>query len=794
MSTATVDSSVCFHCSDPLPSKPLFADNHSFCCNGCKEVYLLLSDSNLGQYYQEGIPTGVKPTDKNYYFEQFDLPELQSKWITFQEGNTVKVELHLPQIHCASCIYLLEHLHKLNPGIQFSTVNFPNKTASIIYDKNEIKLSEIAHLLTRIGYTPDFSENRKKKTGNKRLLYQLGVAGFAFGSIMLWSFPEYLHIDKTYFGLRNLSSWLSFFVSIPVLFYSSQDYFKAAIGALKTKHLNLDIPITIGIIALYVRSCYAIFNNEGPGYMDSFSGFIFFLLIGKWFQGKTFQWLAFDRDYRSYFPVAILKKEQEELLLTPIEELKVGDRIMVRNEEIVPADSILISDLIFVDYSFVTGEAEWVKKESGDFIYAGGKLCNASAELEVVKSTDRSNLVSLWNNSEKTSHDGFVIRQDRLAKKFIMAMLIIAALSSFTWWFIDPSVIPGMIAAVLIVACPCALALAGPFTFGNMLRKLGKHGFYIRSTTVIEKLQQVDTIVFDKTGTLSNQTSNNCIFSGEPISREEAYELLVLTEHAVHPYSRSIHSYIRTAFPEVNLVKRTEIAEEFAGQGISNNSYKLGKADFCEVDPVNEGESVVYWSIDGHYRGNFRMESSWRDNIEDLVRSLGEKYRLIVLSGDKNTDEIKLRSFFPAETQYYFNQQPHDKKQLIRQLNAEGRKTLMIGDGLNDAGALQESFTGIAISEDLVRFTPASDAIMKGDHLVFLNDYLNYIQKGKQFLKWCFLFSLSYNISGIAFAVTNSLTPFVAAVIMPLSSITVVALATYLSLRPELPGKMDNQL
>lgn len=785
---------LCYHCSEKLPSQPLIADLHSFCCNGCKQVYLLLSASNLGQYYQEGVATGVKPSEKQYYFEQFDLPELQSKWVTFSEGSILKVELHLPQIHCASCIYLLEHLNQLHEGITFSSVNFPKKMASVIFDSNEIKLSEIARLLTKIGYTPDFSENSNKRLSNKRLLFQLGVAGFAFGSIMLWSFPEYLQTDRTYFGVRNLSAWLSFLVSIPVLLYSARDYFQAALGAIRTKRLNLDVPITIGIIALFARSCYAVFNNEGPGYMDSFSGFVFFLLIGKWFQSKTYQWLAFDRDYKSYFPVAVLKKEHNLLELVPIEELQIADRIVIRNEEIVPADTVLISNEAFIDYSFVTGEAEWVKKESGDFIYAGGKLCDSSAELEIIKSTDRSNLITLWNNNEKTSEDHFVIRQDRIATKFIAAMLIIAAGSSFVWWFINPSVILSVITSVLIVACPCALALSGPFTFGNMLRKLGNHGFYLRSTTIIEKLQQMDVVVFDKTGTLSEQTSRQCSFSGSPISRQEASELLALTEHAVHPHSRSIHQYIRALFPEITATKDTQLATEFAGLGISDGINKIGKAVFCGVKSEQSDESNVYWSINGLCRGSFQMKSSWRPGIQDFIKEFGKTYPMIVLSGDKTSDEATLKTFFPPGTQFYFNQEPKDKKLLIEELIRQGKKPLMIGDGLNDAGALQSAFAGIALSEDLVRFTPASDAILKGDHLVLLDQYMTYIRNGKNFLKWCFLFSLSYNLTGIAFAVTNSLTPFVAAIIMPLSSITVVGLATYLSLSYKLPGKLKNQV
>jgi len=792
-STVSASETICYHCNDALPSSPYTADNHQFCCNACKQVYLLLSSHELGQYYQQGTQAGVKPSEDQYYFEQFDLPELQQKWVTFQEGSTVKIELHLPQIHCASCIYLLEHLNKLSEGILFSSVNFPNKTASIAYDSDRIKLSELAKLLTKIGYTPDFSGNHSARNVNKRLLLQLGVAGFAFGSIMLWSFPEYLGIDYTYFGVRNLSSWLSLLVSVPVLLYSAQDYFKAALGAFRTRHLNLDVPITIGIIALYVRSCYAIFNQEGPGYMDSFAGFIFFLLIGKWFQGKTYQWLAFDRDYRSYFPVAILKKNADELTLTPIESLAVHDRIVVRNDEIIPADSILVSAEAFIDYSFVTGESEWTRKQSGEVIYAGGKLCGEAAEFEVQRTTSRSGLIQLWNDQEPQSvSDSFVIRQDRIASSFISAVLFIATASAAVWWFIEPSAILSVITAVLIVACPCALALSGPFTFGNMLRKLGKHGFYLRSATIIEKLQQVDTIVFDKTGTLSEQASHQCDFHGDDLTSVEVAQLLDLTRYAVHPYSKTVHQWLLERFPDTNVSTFDQVATEYPGQGISDGNYFLGKAAFCNVEQAEPNESRVYWSIKGEFRGYFQIESVWRPGIDQVVQALAKHYPLVVLSGDKGHDRQALSSFFPATTMYYFNQQPSDKKARLEQLNASGKRTLMIGDGLNDAGALQSAFVGIALSEDLVRFTPASDAILKADHLIYLDQYLDYVRHGKNFVKYCFLFSLSYNLTGIGFAVTNTLTPFVAAIIMPLSSITVVALASYLSLHPKLPGKLKD--
>ena len=256
----------CFHCHDVLPADPIYYDEKEFCCEGCKSVYALLSQHELGAFYTQDERAGQRP--ENTYSGQFaflDDPNLRNQLVDFEEGDLVRLTLHLPQIHCASCIYLLEHLHKINPGVIQSTVHFTGREATISVRTETLKLSELAVLLTKIGYRPNFERKEQRKRGfNKRLLLQLGFAGFAFGSIMLWSFPEYLGLDKTYLGFRNLSAYLSLLVSLPVLFYSASDYFRSAFGALRTRSMNLDVPIVLGIIALYTRSVVAIFSNEGP--------------------------------------------------------------------------------------------------------------------------------------------------------------------------------------------------------------------------------------------------------------------------------------------------------------------------------------------------------------------------------------------------------------------------------------------------------------------------------------------------------------------------------------------------
>jgi Cu+-exporting ATPase len=777
----------CFHCHEEIVDDRIIYDAHAFCCNGCKNVYQLLSQHQLGDYYLQDDRAGIRPLKSSAdAYTMLDDPGIRQRYIEFQEGDFLRLTVHLPQIHCASCIYLLEHLSKLNKGVIQSTVNFPKRLATITVNESEIKLSELALLLTKIGYTPDFNSDKKNEQSiNKRLLIQLGFAGFAFGSIMLWSFPEYLGIDQTYSGVRNLSAYLSLLVSIPVLVYSAQDYFRSALGAIRIKTLNLDIPIAIGIIALYARSLVAILNNEGPGYMDSFAGFIFFLLIGKWFQSKTYQWLSFERDFTAYFPVAVIKKTIDGTELCPIDELEIGDELIIRNEEIVPCDSVLLSEKATIDYSFVTGEADWIEKQKGDLIYAGGKICGDNVQLSVLKTTSRSTLTQLWNEQHgKPAELQFQTRQDRISRYFIAAVLLIASGSALTWSFIRPHMIPEIVTSVLIVACPCALALSVPFTYGNMLRKLGRKGFYLRNTTIIERIQECDTIVFDKTGTLTEQDARNIHYDGSELTKEQYTILFGITKHATHPYAQAVHTYLKHQY---HLSGNAIDAVEIPGQGIAfGNQLKLGNAAFTNYNASTSQEACSYLSWEGEVIGKFTFESTLRAGLEQLIASLGKTHQLAVLSGDKPRDLERIQPLFPVNTTFLFEQQPLDKKMVIDALQSQGKRVLMIGDGLNDAGALSSAFVGLALSEDLVRFTPASDCILKAQHLAYLAEYLTYIQKGKRFLKYSFAFSLVYNLTGIGFAVSGSLTPFVAAVIMPLSSITVVGLATFLTLTKKL--------
>ena len=658
-----------------------------------------------------------------------------------------------------------------------SEINFPRKTVTLFYHPAKITLRRTAELLASIGYPPKITlaSGEKKITYNKALLLKLAVAGFAFGNIMLLSFPEYLGLEAVEKQFTFLFSALNIFLSLPVLFYSSSDYLVSAWNSLKARKVNLDVPLALGILALFFRSLYDILSSSGPGYLDSFAGLIFFLLIGRWFQNLTFENLSFDRDYRSFFPLAVKKWIGTGYQSVLVYELKPGDVIQVRNQEVIPCDSLLLDDEAIADYSFVTGESRPVVMCREDRVYAGGRLMGKPARMQVDKAISQSHLTSLWNSEafRKPEEGRFRRIVDVTAQRFTWIILIVSVLSGISWYFIDPQKVWLVISAILIVACPCALALSAPFTFGNMLRVFGRNGFYLKNADVMERMGQVDHVVFDKTGTLT-LNKGKVEFKGD-LSATEAALIKTVTGASTHPLSAHINASINSdQIPELDQLF------ELPGKGlearVGQNLVRIGSAAWLGAPAFSQGDdSCVYVEINNNLKGYFSISSELRPGLKQLLLRLGNRC-LALLSGDQHQDEEKMKTLFPAGAKLLFGQSPADKMNFI-QSNHQYR-IMMVGDGLNDAGALKTAYLGVAVSDDTSVFTPSCDAILRGQKISLLDTFLDLSRKANAIVKACFIISFLYNVVGLTFAVTGQLTPLVAAILMPLSSVTIVVFTT----------------
>ena len=794
--TCTETTEICYHCGENCDNS-IIEQEKPFCCEGCRQVFLLLNENDLCNYYDLDKTPGIRAKGRytSGRFDYLDDPSVIRKLTRFTDGKQTHIVFSLPQMHCASCIWLLENLHRIHPAIISSKANFQRKEVFIVFDQSDTSLKKVVELLSFVGYEPYISlqdeEEKKPVSYNRKYIYRIGVAGFCFGNIMMLSFPEYFssgNIEQK--DLKELFSYLNLLLSLPVILFSASEFFVSAWKGLRQKWLNIDAPIALAILVAFSRSVYEILSGTGAGYLDSMSGIVFFMLIGRWFQNKTYDSFSFDRSYKSYFPlgVTVIKDGLEKNI--PVSSLVKGDRILVRNEEMIPADAVLMSPDGNIDYSFVSGENTPVLKRKGELIYAGGKQSGSAIELEVVTPASGSYITQLWNNDifqhQKNQDKSFIHPWSRY---FTYALFSIALFAGIYWYIIEPSRVWPVVTSVLIVACPCSLLLSATFTYGNMLRIFGKNKMYLKNAGVIETLGKITTLVFDKTGTITHNQSAIVNYSGDTLNDLELNIVKSLSRQSSHPLSKIISAELQKRNKGRFLAVSS--FREFAGKGVEarveDTLVRLGSSPFAHYESENntvspDTGSHIYVSLNGEFRGNFTVSNDYRPGLDKTARELiQDRYQLYLLSGDNDNERGNLQEILGRDIPMMFRQTPQEKLDYIKSLQQQGKKVLMLGDGLNDAGALKQSDAGIAVSDDTNLFSPASDAILHGSKIGQFSRLLRFARSGKPIVTISFILSILYNIVGLGFATQGLLSPLVAAILMPASSISIVIFVTLAS-------------
>ena len=779
-------NTICYHCGDPVEDSAYILEDHRFCCLGCQTVYQILNDNNMASYYKYNTHPGKSQKGQKEDLSYLDEPNIIAKLVDYQDNEQAIITFYVPAIHCSSCIWLLEHLYKLNPGVKTSQVDFMKKQASITFKKDEISLRELVDLLHKIGYDPKITLQDVVKEGKKinqsGLIAKITVAGFCFGNSMMISFPEYFGMGEFERQYSNFFNYMNLAFGLPVLLYSASDYFKSAWLSIKQKRLNLDVPLALGIFVLFFRSAFEIISQTGPGFMDTLCSLVFFILIGKYVQQRTYYHISFERDYRSYFPVAVTVLDEGTAKPTQIADLQVGDRILVRNNEIIPADAILLNGNASVDFSFVTGESKPVEKVLGEVVYAGGRQMGEAIELEVVKAVSQSYLTKLWNNdSLKQYEKKFETFVGFISKYFTIGLLMIA-IAACVFWIVGGNADKawGAFTAVLIIACPCALALSSPFTLSAALSIFDKNKLYIKNTAAIEQMAAIETVVFDKTGTISSPTASSMYFEGT-LNPMERNLLASLCRNSNHPLSREIIKWLG----DVQMLNIEEY-EEVVGRGQSGKyqdySIQIGSASYVNTAKVDLEGSVVYVKINDTLKGYFTLEQSWRTGLSEVINELkAEHYDLHLISGDNERRADALRMIFPSNAKLLFNQTPAAKLEKITEWQLQGKKVCMLGDGLNDAGALRKADLGIAVSDDINNFSPGCDAILDGEAFHKLPKFFDFSKDAVKVIKMSFIISLLYNVVGISFAVQGTMSPLFAAILMPISTVTIISFTSLMT-------------
>lgn len=783
--TAQPESLHCAHCGDICPDERLKTGEHHFCCTGCQTVYDILKTNNLGDFYHLDDQAGKSQRRVSEQdFSWLEVEKLAEQMVRYRDETQQYVEVELPAIHCASCVWLLERLPQLLAGVNSCQVDVTRKQATIHFDPRITSLRAVAEMLVRIGYPPHFQRYSPtdRKRSDRQLIYRIGVAGFAFGNVMLLSFPEYFGMGAAAGAgfLEGAMGYLLLVLSLPVMFYAGTVFFSSAWYGLKARRATIDLPIAIGMIALFGRSVYEILSGSGPGYLDSLAGLVFFLLIGRWFQSYTFSRLDFDRDYRDYFPVAA-HRVNELGATEPVasEDLRPGDRIIVRPGHLIPADGRLAAATqAGIDYSFVTGEAEPRAVKTGEDVFAGGRATNAPLNIEVTRETSHSYLLQLWQRNEAEGKSSGVQPPEMLVRYFTVFVILLAA-GTFAWWYpADSDLAYRAAAAVLIIACPCALALSAPFAYGSLQRLLGRRGYYLRGPGVIRELGKADAFVFDKTGTLIGNEGSEDVkaLTDEHAATGYAPVFLSMAEQSDHPRSRAFARALRARGSQpVTLHDLTETVSQGLEATHHGQHFRLGQATFCGLSNVEAGTYATVGDLPV-----FVLEPAaprLRLGGEALLNALKNKGTVSLISGDGKPAHNFWDSRLPAG-QAHFSMSPFAKQDYVANLREQGRQVLMVGDGLNDAGALKTANVGLAVSDDEARFSPACDGILTGDELYLLPRVLRASAQLQWVLAITYGIAFLYNLVGLSYAVSGTLSPVVAAILMPLSSVSVVVVAT----------------
>ena len=791
--TTIIEKTTCFHCGDDCFSEDFIIEDKHFCCHGCKTVYQVLDENKLCGYYKYNEHPGLSRASLNKRFDYLSDPTIVSELIDYTDQKISIVTFYIPQIHCSSCLWLLEQLNKINLAVHYCRVDFLKKQLNIRFDHQKLSMRQLVELLYDIGYEPIISLQdivKKQNSAPKdNLVSKIAVAGFCFGNVMLLSFPEYLGISAYEHSFRYFFGLINILICLPVVFYSGMGYFISAYQNLRKKVLNIDFPLALGIAVLFVRTVAEVLSKTGAGFADTLCGLVFFLLIGKFVQKKTYHHISFERDYRSFFPVAVHIIEDGVEIPIPLAKLQTNQRIIIRHNEIIPADAILLKGEALIDFSFVTGESIPVSKTLGEIIYAGGRQTGEAIELEVVKAVSQSYLTQLWNNEAFTRKQDNRMQtfNEKVSKYFTIVLLMIAFSALLFWLPIDARKGFAAFTAVLIVACPCALALSTPFTMSAALSIFDRNFFYLKNTAVVEQLARIDTIVFDKTGTITTG-DNNSVQLDAALTEKQVQLIYSACINSTHPLSRLIYHYLGGA-KRLSVDAYSEIPGKGIAATIEGHRILMGSAMFVfNRDDEAARATNVHIIIDDVYMGRFAFTNHARPGM-DKVAALDQSYKLFLLSGDQDHDRIELISFFKDTGAMHFNSSPQDKLNFIQSLQQKGQKVMMIGDGLNDSGALKQSDLGIAVTNNVNNFSPGSDAILDGKSFDKLPLFLKFSKDTVKIIHFSFLISLTYNLIGLSYAVTGNLSPLIAAILMPLSTVTIISftsIATHLAAKNRL--------
>lgn len=796
----------CFHCGLAVAANDnyyseLAGVTRQFCCLGCKSVCEAIFAAGLQGYYKrtpDGIllaPPPLPPKD----LEMYDFEEVQQEFVNCK-GELRDVHLLVEGIHCAACVWLIEHAMMRIKGVESAQVNLATKRLHLTWNNQAVKLSELLRTLSKVGYSavPYDSESAEGiiKKSNRAMLFRLFFAGFTMMNMLLVSIALYSGANHDEF--RDFFHWVGFALATPTLLYSGSPFYRGAWGGLRAARLTMDLPIALGLSVTYFYSLYVTVSGTKVGdvYFDTVTNLIFVILIGRYLEGMfRHQAVSATKRLMELQPRVAIVLHGEEEKMTPIRGVKVGERVLIKPGYKVPVDGIVIEGQSSVDESMLSGESNPVKKLAGATVTAGTFNTSGALVVEVLATLQNTMLAKIIRLVEVAQSSKAPIQRlaDIIVPWFVLATLLCAMLTFF-WWSSQNFEIALMAAvSVLIITCPCALGMATPMSIAVASGLAAKHGILVKNGLVLETLSKVTHFVFDKTGTLTEGKMRV-----SQILMAERADIGEVLSHAAAVERYAEHSVALAIVQEAdeqNVAYRSISVEDFqvtAGLGVTarvqGKHILLGSAQWmlnnqvvlddklCDRAEALEQQVMtsVHCAISGEHVAVLVLADKLRTDAQAMVDTLRTQgIKMTLLSGDRKAVADAVAAQLGG-MEVIAEVLPQDKDRVIRQLQERGEIVAMVGDGINDAPALIRADVGIALGS-------GTDVSMESADIVLMQSDLDKVRLATMLsrrtlrtIRQNIGLSFVYNAIMVPLAMMAKVTPLVAAITMPISSLVVI--------------------
>ena len=794
----------CFHCNLPLPEKLTFetainGSTRQFCCPACQAVCSAIYDAGLDGFYDRA-PQGIlaPPPETTKDLALYDLDEVQAEFVT-DLGPQREIHLLVEGIHCAACVWLIERSLNQLPGVLNAQVNLSGKRLLLKWDNNQLKLSQALTHLGKIGYAaipydPEVAEGRLKKQ-NRSLLLRMAFAAFAMMNLLWISIALYSGASEGEF--RSLFHWVGFSLATPTLLYSGYPFLHSAWTGIKRLHFTMDLPIAIGAIVTYSYSVYITLNPSvvGEVYYDTVVNFLFVILVGRYLEAMSKrQAVNATQRLLELQPRAATVLRDDESVLLPIRAVKPDDRVLIKPGEQIPVDGIVMQGRSKVDESMLSGESRPLNKQEGDKVSAGTMNTDSILTVRVtgiLRNTSLGRIIDLVEEAQ-SSKAPIQCTADRIVPWFVATTLLLASMTFFWWLNIDFELALMAATAVLIITCPCAFGLATPMAIASASGLAARFGILIKNGGVLETLSHIDHIVFDKTGTLTEgRMQVQQIFTRNDMDKQSLMQYAAtLEQYSEHHIASAVCRFVEKK--KIPLLSVQHI-ENFPGNGIkgvvNNNTVMIGTSQWLEQNQValneklrcntqqmeRKGSTCVHISIDGQHMGIIAINDQLRPDAKTLVDALRTRgIRMTILSGDRQP-VVEHIAHQLGGMESIAEVLPEGKDKIIQQLKKDGATVAMVGDGINDAAALSRADVSIALGSGTDVSGDNADIILISNELDKVRLAMQLSQRTLRTIRQNIAISFTYNIIMVPLAMAAMITPLVAAISMPISSLLVIA-------------------